>query len=56
MVVHNDIKYVKLDGSEVLTPVTSTTEIEDQNRVMVMVKNHTAVVTGNISSPSASTD
>ena len=56
VVVHNDIKYVKLDGSEVLTPVTSTTEIEDQNRVMVMVKNHTAVVTGNISSPSASTD
>ena len=56
VVVHNDIKYVKLDGSEVLTPVTSATEIEDQNRVMVMVKNHTAVVTGNISSPSASTD
>ena len=56
VVTHNDTKYVKLDGSEVLTPVISTTEIEDQNRVMVMVKNHTAVVTGNISSPSASTD
>lgn len=56
VVTHNDTKYVKLDGSEVLTPITSTTEVEDNNRVMVLVKNHTAVVTGNISSPSASTD
>ncbi len=30
--------------------------MEDNDRVMVLVKNHTAVVTGNISSPSASTD
>lgn len=56
VVVHNDTKYVKLDGSELLTPVTSTTEIKDKDRVMVLVKNHSAIVTGNVSTPSASTD
>lgn len=47
--------YVKLDGAEVLTPVTSTTNLEDKERVTVMIKNHTAVVTGNITSPAART-
>lgn len=47
--------YVKMDGSELLTPVTSTTNLEDKERVTVMIKNHTAVVTGNISSPAART-
>lgn len=47
--------YVKLDGSELLTPVITTTNVEDGERVGVMIKNHTAVITGNISSPSART-
>lgn len=46
-------KYVKIDGSEQLTPVTSTTEAKDGERVIVMIKNRTAIVTGNVSSPSA---
>ena len=54
VVTHNNTKYVKLDGSDVLTPVSSTTEIVDKDRVMVLVKNHTAVVTGNITTPAAS--
>lgn len=45
--------FVKLDGSESLTPVSSTTVVKNGERVTVMIKNHTAVITGNISSPSA---
>lgn len=51
IVVYGDSKYVKLDGSELLTPISSTTEIGDGDRVMVRLKNHTAIVTGNISDP-----
>lgn len=48
------VDYVQLDGSELLTPVSSTTNITDGERVTVMIKNHTATVTGNITSPSPS--
>ena len=48
------VNYVQLDGSELLTPVSSTTNIADGERVTVMIKNHTATVTGNITSPSPS--
>lgn len=47
--------YVKFDGSDLLTPVISTTNVADKERVTVMIKNHTAIVTGNITSPSART-
>lgn len=46
--------YVKLDGSELLTPVSTTADMKDGERVTVMIKNHSATVTGNVSSPSAS--
>lgn len=49
-------KYVKLDGSELLTPISMTADALDGERVTVMIKDHTALVTGNISSPSARTD
>lgn len=45
--------YVKLDGSDQLTPVTNTTNMKDGERVTVMIKDHTATVTGNMTSPSA---
>ena len=48
--------YVKLDGSDRLTPFSTTTDVKADERVMVMIKNHTATITGNISSPSARTD
>lgn len=51
----NGQEYVQIDGSDILTPVNSTVEAEDGERVKVMIKNHTATVTGNISSPSART-
>ena len=54
IVEHDGSKYVRLDGSDLLTPISSTTDVADGERVTVMIKDHTAVVTGNISSPSAS--
>lgn len=44
-------KYVQLDGSNVLTPYTSTANVAAGERVTVMIKNHTATVTGNKTSP-----
>lgn len=48
--------YVRLDGSELLTPVSTTTDMKPGERVIVLIKNHSATVTGNVSSPSARTD
>ena len=48
--------YVKLDGSDLLTPVRTTTDVKPDERVTVMIKDHTATITGNMSSPSARTD
>lgn len=56
VVKNGDTIYVKFDGSELLTPTISTTNVEDGERVMVMIKNHTAVITGNITAPSARTN
>lgn len=61
----NGNKYVKLDGSDQLTPLsdnerpsadstTANTNVGD--RVTVSIKNHTATVTGNTSSPSVRSD
>ena len=54
-VKYEDDIYVRLDGSDQLTPIETTTEIKEGQRVLVTIKNHSAIVTGNISSPSAST-
>lgn len=53
IVEHGGINYVKIDGSELLTPISTTANTKPGERVTVMIKNHTATVTGNISSPSA---
>lgn len=48
--------FVQLDGAndkETLTPVTEAASAIDGERVTVMIKNHTAIVTGNLSSPLA---
>lgn len=54
-VIQNGNKYVKLDGSELLTPASFTTNIVNGERVTVLIKNHMAIVTGNITSPAART-
>lgn len=46
-------KYVRIDGSDQLTPVTTTSNIKHGQRVTVMIKNHSAIITGNLSAPSA---
>lgn len=45
--------YVQIDGSTVATPVSTTTDADDGDRVTVLLKDHSAVVTGNLSAPSA---
>lgn len=55
IVEHEGTKYVKLDGSDLLTPIPdTTTNVESGERVTVMIKNHAVTVTGNLSSPSPS--
>ena len=55
-VTDNGKQYVRLDGSDRLTPISTTTDMKPDERVTVMIKNHTATVTGNLSSPAARTD
>ena len=47
-------KYVRIDGSDRMTPYTSTADVKLGERVIVLLKNHSATVTGNVTSPSAS--
>lgn len=55
----NGEMYVKLDGSDVYTPIgtsskpNSTVKIKDGDRVVVRIKNHAATITGNITNQSA---
>lgn len=51
--VNGDKNYVQLDGSDLLTPCSSSVNVKDGERVMVVVGGHEAVVTGNMSSPAA---
>lgn len=55
IVEYNGEKYMQVDGSELLTPISSTTNVEDGERVTGTIKDHTLLVTGNLSSPSART-
>lgn len=52
----NGKMYVKIDGSDRMTPITSTVDVREGERVTVLIKNHQAVTTGNTSSPAARTD
>ena len=55
VVIYNGLTYAKIDGSDSLTPISTTTELKEGERVSILIKNHTATVNGNLSSPSAST-
>lgn len=54
VVEHDGTTYVRIDGSELLTPVTSTVVVENEDRVRVAIKNHSATIVSNVSTPSAS--
>ena len=47
-----EVPYVKLDGTEELTPISRTVEVAEGDRVEVMIANHSATVTGNLTDPS----
>lgn len=55
-VIQNGSRYVRIDGSNELTPVQSTAIIRSGARVTIMLKDHQAVVTGNLTDPSASSE
>lgn len=55
IVKNGESTYAQLDGSDILTPVSTTADTKDGDRVTVLIKNHTATVTGNITSPAART-
>ena len=52
--ISNDETCVKIDGSEILTPVETVSEVREGDRVTVNIENHKVVVTGNLTSPSTS--
>lgn len=56
IVVHNGQTFTMLDGSNLLTPISTTADVKNGERVLIKIKNHTATVTGNVTSPSASAE
>lgn len=46
--------FVRLDGSEILTPYERTVTVKEGDRVVVNIENHNATITGNMSDPSFS--
>lgn len=44
-------KFVQLDGSDALTPLTETVDVQDKDRILVAIENHTATVMGNFTFP-----
>lgn len=56
VVTKGNTKCVKIDGSEIITPVRSITDIKDEERVIVSIKDHMATVTGNMTNPSVGND
>lgn len=51
----NGTKKVQIDGSDQKTPVSKAATAEAGDRVTVLIKNHKATVTGNLTSPSVGT-
>lgn len=45
--------FVKIDGSESLTPVSTVINVENGERVTLTIESHKAMITGNLSSPAA---
>lgn len=52
-VVQDGVTYVQLDGSDAITPVVSTSDAKDGERVTVQINNRTASIVGNVDSPAA---
>lgn len=52
-VVYEGKTFVRIDGSDRLTPVSTAADVQPDERVMVTIKDHSATITGNMSSPAA---
>lgn len=53
IVIRDGSLYARLDGSQELTPIIATVDVKDGERVLVNIRNHNAMVTSNLSDPSA---
>ena len=49
----NEDTFIKIDGSDILTPCTTTVKVKSGHRVIATVKDHKVTVTSNITDPSA---
>lgn len=52
-VVNSDGVFVRIDGSDVRTPVAMATDVRNGDRVLVTIENHHANIIGNITSPAS---
>lgn len=51
-IVNNEnTKYVQLDGSSTITPISNIVDVEAGDRVLVSIENHTATIIGNFTFP-----
>lgn len=53
--LQGELAYVQIDGSDTITPVATTAGAKSGDRVTVLIKDHKAIVTGNLTDPSANT-
>lgn len=44
-------KYVQIDGSSMITPISETVDVQDGDRVLVTIENHKATILGNFTFP-----
>ena len=51
--LQGELAYVQIDGSDTITPVATTAGAKSGDRVTVLIKDHKAIVTGNLTDPSA---
>lgn len=49
----NGVTYIQFDGATVTTPVTNTVEVSDGDRVLALLKDRKAIITGNVTTPIA---
>lgn len=52
IVENNGAMCVRIDGSDEITPIVSTTTVKGGDRVTVHIRNHQTMVTGNTTNPS----
>lgn len=51
IVKNSNGKFVQLDGSNVITPISEIVDVEEGDRVLVTIENHKATIVGNFTFP-----